>query len=365
MSRKILGKYILSCLLTVTGVMASQVVSNLPQDNIDVHCKKTYENSTVFLDRSNISKFEILKPETYGLKSYKNSSIIPTPNFDLKDCDLKRMMPEKQKGEFSEILSSGKHFVFHGIGLGSVYRLLDCYYEGVDKLSPTEVFNLAAWSILNLRTVISTSLVYEGDPKTWYPIGFVLEVPLPDLVYKVSQTDACILMEGTKNSPFGNAFHFNQKTVIDHYNTKNDPPLSLEHFAEYKKELVKRSTDDDYFDRDAFLEEFSKEKGYKTTYGFGPKSSGELSYLTQIIEDTMNPKWQGSNEIAIFHGVKNQKGQDFNVKIKGIVLTSSGKYGPQSDKIKNCPSDLGYYEDLAISFAKKLSLPVVDLRKTK
>jgi hypothetical protein len=316
------------------------------------------------LDRSNIEEYDILNPKTYGLKPFENVSIIPTPIFDLKDCDTERMMPGEIKKEFSEVLLSGDYFIYHGIGLGSLYRILSCYYEGIDKLSDKEIFNLAPWVMLNLRTVLSTTLVYEKNPKTWYKVGFILEVPSSDLVYKASTTDACIPMEGTNDSPFGNGFNFNQKKVINHYYTENSVIFKDNDKEEYKKILKQQYEEDDFFDIDKFRENFIKEKGYKKTFGYGPESSYELRSLPEIIKNTKDEDRVGSNEVAIFHGVKNQKGKQFNIKIKGIVLTGSGQWTTYTDKIKNChPDNNDYYENLAIELAKKLDLPLYDLRK--
>ncbi len=118
-------------------------------------------------------------------------------------------------------LPAHRFAIFHGIGMSSQRRLLRSHYENADDLGTGQVFALSPWVVLALRNGISTTLIDVTRPRTWYPIGFLLDVPL-ECIFVASPADAMVPMEGVP---------FDQKAFRERFRHEN--PLSADQEAAF------------------------------------------------------------------------------------------------------------------------------------
>jgi hypothetical protein len=295
--------------------------------------------------------------------------IIPNPVYDFSGCDKERFPKTELKQEWGKTFSDPKFITYHGISLSSTTRLLRCYYgdEAVGKLLPEQILSLSPWVTLNLRNVISTTLTEVESPRTWYPVGFILEVD-SDLLYKCSTDDAYIPMEGGKSGDE----KYNQTKFRKSFLHKNDPLTKLsenqlieleDRLKELNKKresvsLLKRKAVDQEIDQKT--REYFKEIEIVESWAYGPeKDKSNLDSLS-VLKTYVN---RTTNEVGFFVGANILEGMEKSIKIKGVCIAGGGRY--VSGGVKNLYPD--YTEELCASFmldlGKKLGLPCYDLRK--
>lgn len=102
--------------------------------------------------------------------------VIPNPPFEVaEDC---RTDPSILT-QWREKLNDTENFaIVHGIGMDSQKRLLSCFYEGVESLTAEELYLSTPHVVLNLRSIVSGTLVDTHNIRTWYSTGLILDVPV-------------------------------------------------------------------------------------------------------------------------------------------------------------------------------------------
>jgi len=250
-------------------------------------------------------------------------------------------------------LPGRRYAIFHGIGMSSQRRLLTSYYENSDELRAQDVFALSPWIVLGLRNGISGTLIDVTRPRTWYPIGFLLDVPL-ECIFTTSKTDAYVPMEATP---------YDQQAFRRRFLGQN--PLTMEQRTALRERIHQYILDHDMDPQDLgdqieatneLEAPFREEQGFKPA--FGPKSRKDILDPATLLGDPYDIDRAVFNEVGFFSRISDP---ERSVRITAVVITSSGKYATAVDWPDAHP-DNNNYETQARQLAKRLGLPFYDLR---
>jgi len=304
---------------------------------------------------------------------------IPTPAFSLAGLDDRRKMSPQQvelwqaclnvpldaemakawRTELAdprqEVLPPGRYALFHGIGMSSQRRLLQCYYENADELSTEQVFALSPWVVLGLRNAVSCTLIDVTCPRTWYPIGFLLDVPL-ECIFTTHPNDAFVPMEFV---PYDQQAFRRKFLGLNPFTPEQRQALR----EKINKHIQDHGLDADDPDvesevADQLVGPFREEQGIKPAYG--PRSRADLLAPAALLGNPRDPDLCRFNEVGVFSRITDP---ERSVRITAVVITGSGKYATAVDAPDVKPDP--FYENLARQLAERLHLPLFDLRRSK
>lgn len=122
----------------------------------------------------------------------KSDVVIPNPPFEI--AENRRADPSVLAQWEEKLKDKNNVAIVHGIGIDSQKRLLSCFYEGIDGLTAEELYMSAPHVVLNLRSIVSGTLVDKQNVRTWYRTGFILDVPV-DHIWGAHPHDAYAPME--------------------------------------------------------------------------------------------------------------------------------------------------------------------------
>jgi hypothetical protein len=297
---------------------------------------------------------------------------IPNPPFSLHGLDERRKPTPAVAGQWRTLLGleidpalkkewladlthpvpgclPGHRFaIFHGIGMSSQRRLLKSYYENADDLGSEDVFALSPWVVLGLRNAISATLIDVTRPRTWYPIGFILEVPL-ECIIDANPADAYLPME---------AFPYDQKAFRQRFLHENPlSPAQEAAFNEFFQNYLAAHPRPRLEELERLHKTFEAQTGIIATQAYGPKEP--IRPPADLVGvPPYNPERYGFNEVGFFSRTTDPVR---SVRITAMVITSSGTY-PTGASAPDAKPD-GFYETLARAMAERLHLPLYDLRR--
>jgi hypothetical protein len=252
-----------------------------------------------------------------------------------------------------EALPGYRYALFHGLGMDSQRRLLSCYYTDIETLTSAQVFALSPWVVLGLRNLISATLIDVTYPRTFYPIGLLLDVPLEN-IFNTLDVDANTPME---KHPYNQA-QFRRRFLLQNPYTPEEEQAFEASCDRFEQEKGLKALP--YAARQSLLSNFYQdyEKDHPHSMAYGPRPSGIKSpdFLIGNPYDKYNYK---KNEVALFAHTADPA---HSVRIKAVVITSSGSYRTGVPPLDHKPE--GYYEDLARILAGRLGVPFYDLRRT-
>jgi hypothetical protein len=294
---------------------------------------------------------------------------IPNPPFSLAGLDAKRKPAPAVARQWQDLLALGidpplnqvwlahlEHPVpgslpahrfafFGGIGMEPMRRLLQCYYENTGDLSTEDVFALAPWVNLALRNAISITLIDVVHPLTWYPVGFLYDVPL-ECIIDAYPHDAYTPMERPP---------YDQKAFREVFHLKN--PWSDEQAEAFEAFEMRYRADHPRARVETMIQAFEQQPGHVSTWAYGPKET--LRPPSDLVGvPPFDYHRYGYNEVATFSRITEPAR---SVRIIGVALIGRGRY-----KNGALPPDIkpdGFYEALAKAMAERLHLPLYDLRR--
>lgn len=260
-----------------------------------------------------------------------------------------------------EALPTHRYALFHGLGMASQRRLLRCYYDNVDSLSSAEAFALSPWIVLGLRNLISGTLIDVTYPRTFYPIGFLLEAPLEN-IWKTQETDAHVPME---NHPYDqDDFRRGYFLIQNPYTPEQEAAYEAAYhkfFADkgmtgYINSTLRRTLEKEF--------DSKYEAEHPHTRAYGPQSRELLLAPSVLMGNPYDDVGFNRNEVAFFaHTTPPAR----SIRIQAVVLVSSGPYSTGvTDKQGIRGQDEkpeAYYEDQARILALALHVPFYDLRR--
>lgn len=284
----------------------------------------------------------------------------PFRSFPRKPFDLAGTIPERfdQVASWDEEKNDPTSIIAGGVGQKSYSTFCQFIFEDGDKMSPSDILRSSYYLALNRPTISASCARIEVDkPRMgfWYPFGYIYQVPSKN-IFAASPHDAYVPMLsqlGIKqlNMPDTQIF----RSV---YRSPN--PLSSTELDAIFEEAAKEFNYQNYKSvkaiggSDVYWKAEDKRKdALRKRETFGPRDKGCCT-REEIGE------WSFLNEIAFYPDVVHE-GKRSQAKIIGIFFGSGRcNYMPKRED-----PDIEKWLLIMQQIAKKLHLPILDLRKIR